>query len=236
MRFVDKGSPPKGGKYLRCTRSILTTECNSQSYRYVEIENLIINVLKQMDTKKIRLDSGYLELSSQLMNRASDLKDQIISITSKLNDLVKLVGLHPIDEISNSIRELSTERQNKELEFETIKKSLDEIKIPDFDMNREISDLLERNYQTDDEVKSVRMKISGIIRELVTKITISQEEVHPWEFTNSDKKSGKFINLRIQYRNGASQVWYGKDGSNLYMESSEKMNLLKQKIALERRE
>jgi DNA invertase Pin-like site-specific DNA recombinase len=236
MRFVDKGSPPKGGKYLRCTRSILTTECNSQSYRYVEIENLIINVLKQMDTKKIRLDSGYLELSSQLMNRASDLKDQISSITSKLNDLVKLVGLHPIDEISNSIRELSTERQNKELEFETINKSLDEIKIPDFDMNREISDLLERNYQSDDEVKSVRMKISGIIRELVTKITISQEEVHPWEFTNSDEKSGKFINLRIQYRNGASQVWYGKDGSNLYMESSEKMNLLKQKIALERRE
>ncbi len=236
MRFVDKGKPPKGGKYLRCTRSILTDGCTPHSYRYLEIENLIINVLKQLDTKQIRLDSGYLQLSSQLMSRASYLQDQINFITSKLNDLIALAGLHPINELSNSIQHFSTERQNRELEFETIRKSLEEIKIPEFDMNREISDLLEQNYSSDDERKSVRIKISGIIKEVVTSINIFEEEVHPWEVENLNEESGKFINLRIQYRNGASQIWYGKDGGNLYMESSEKMSLLKQKIALARRE
>jgi rRNA maturation protein Rpf1 len=129
------------------------------------------------------------------MSRASDLQDQINSITSKLNDLITLAGIHPINELSNSIQHFSTERKNKELEFETIRKSLAEIKIPEFDMNREISDLLEREYSSDDERKSVRMKISCIIREVITSINIFEEEVHPWEVENADEKSGKFINL-----------------------------------------
>jgi DNA invertase Pin-like site-specific DNA recombinase len=73
MRYQNKGKPPKGRRYLRCTKAILKGDCIPQSYRYDEIEKLIIGHLKQLETKNLRMDKGYLELSSNLLNTRSKL-------------------------------------------------------------------------------------------------------------------------------------------------------------------
>ena len=55
------------------------------------------------------------------------------------------------------------------------------------------------------------MNLSSHIKELVTKITILNEEINPWDVDETYQKSGKSIILRIHYRNGAYQLWSGID-------------------------
>jgi hypothetical protein len=238
MRFIDKGKPPKGGKYLRCTQSILTDQCRSPSYRYHEIEKLVIDSLRQLDTKKMRLDESHLRMSTELLNRKSELENDIEKISQHISKLLKMnlskdLALDEIeDEIKDELRFLSADKKAKKFELETVLKDIDEIKIPDFDANREIYQTLKMDYKTDFEKKSARVKISSMIRELVRSIIISEDTVYPWETEGKSYKEGKYINLKILYRNGASQILYGADDINAYMESSEKMKLMKQRISL----
>ena len=234
MRYIDKGKPPKGGKYLRCTQSILTDQCRSTSYRYPEIEKLIIDSLRQLDTKKMRLDEIHLKLSTELLNRKSELENDIEKISQHIAKLVKMNLSKDLecDEIEDEVRFLSSDKRAKKFELETVLKDIDEIKIPDFDANREIYQTLKMDYKTDFEKKSARVKISSMIRELVRSIIISEDTVYPSETEEKSYKEGKYINLKILYRNGASQILYGADDTNAYMESSEKMKLMKQRISL----
>ena len=222
MRFIDKGKPPKGGKYLRCTRAILTSECNAHSYRYVEIEDLILNTLKQLDMKKIRSDDGYLKITSQLKNKASELEDSINNISDRIKDLMSTLETKPLEEFKEAIEKLSHDKKRKIIELEITNKSLDEINIPELDINVKISDFLNQNYISDFEKKSVRMNLSSHIKELVTKITILKEDINPWDVDERYQKSGKSIILRIHYRNGAYQLWSGIDNVDYYAESTRK--------------
>lgn len=138
-------------------------------------------------------------------------------------------------EIETSLNRLANERLGKLAEYENVAKALDEISIPEFDLIEELSEVFENESKSVSEKKSFRLKISSSIREVVSKIIIWQEKIDPWDVDEYTPVEGNFVNIHIYYRNGASQVFYGASGSNLYMESSEKLELLKQRISLSRR-
>ena len=237
LRFINKGAPPKGGTYLRCSNSMMTGKCTSSSYNYKSVESLLINILRQLDMKKITLDKEYTSILSELnqenllfekkIEKLLDDKDYFMSLREETK--VKYVA-QKLDEIEFDIDEF----QKKIYEIEN---QIKEISIPETDINKKIELYLNNRFHSDDEKLSSRNNISYVIKSIVKKIEIHEDVLKPWDQMNSiDNETKRCINLHIYYRNGASQIWYGANESNLYMPPSEKMQKMKQELAIKRRE
>ena len=49
IRYMDKGPLPKGGQYLRCSKSILTRQCPANALRYHVVEKILINIIREIN-------------------------------------------------------------------------------------------------------------------------------------------------------------------------------------------
>jgi DNA invertase Pin-like site-specific DNA recombinase len=112
MRFLDKGPPPKGGTYLRCSTSLQGGQCISKSWKYDDFENSFFSFVREIDLQSIVAGSMHatqkLKLREQeliLEEKLNDLvvqRDNIISMDLSGEDARKYVSLK-IDEITKEI-------------------------------------------------------------------------------------------------------------------------------------
>ena len=49
MRYIDKGPPPKGGQYLRCSVAYSGGDCNARAFRYQLVEAKILHAIETLD-------------------------------------------------------------------------------------------------------------------------------------------------------------------------------------------
>lgn len=237
MRFLNKGSPPKGGTYLRCSNSILTGKCNSGSYNYSYVENTLIKILHQLDMKKITLDREYSSALSKLNEEKSFFENKIKDLVIDRNYFMELRDITKLHHVAEKLEEIQVETDECRKKLSFIINEIKDITLPETGINHKIDSYLHRQDESDEQRLIARNSISHAIKGLVTKIFIYDDFIPPWEQMESNEDDSKrYINFHIYYKNGASQVWYGANDSNLYMPSSEKMQLLRQRLAIERRD
>lgn len=101
MHFVDKGRPPKGAQYLRCANEYTGRGCRHGSFRYDEIEELILQNCAKLDPRVVLPNpDAQTKRCKALRERATALEAQQAEAERKLNNLADQIA----DTASKAVR------------------------------------------------------------------------------------------------------------------------------------
>ncbi|PTC16537.1 hypothetical protein C0J26_30070 [Pseudomonas baetica] len=106
MHLVDKGRPPKGQKYLRCSKSSKGA-CDNKSIRLDQSELIFKEMLA-----KINLIGVVKNDVVALRNNITELSGRISATSLKLQDLNELIKEYPSASLAQSIKEVDLQIQN----------------------------------------------------------------------------------------------------------------------------
>lgn len=92
MRMVDKGSGPKGGRYLKCSAGVRGLECTRKSWRYDDFESSFLFVAREVDLAAV-LNAASAKAQVDGANRRLQATDEKLrSFTLQRERLVELMG------------------------------------------------------------------------------------------------------------------------------------------------
>ena len=237
IRYVDKGSLPKGGRYLRCSSAILTRKCGSRSIRYELIERKLLEVIRNVDfSSTLKGDEIKLELNN-LKVMSNKIEYEIEKTKAKIDNIANAIAEigHSqvlLSELSKFESQLSDLQSKKEDVFN----EMSDIQIGYSEGREELLVKLSQDYDNHDEEISIRKSASSEIYRYIKKIEIKIYEhlLSEMDSVVIDERWGNnFADITIFYRNGAYQSIFGKDGTNLYFHASHKMNVLREKYNIE---
>lgn len=119
MRFVDKGPPPKGGQFLRCTNAERHFECSASSWRYDHFENVFLFFVHELDLvetlKRADEQSERYTLEQKLISINENIrgKRELLNTTFEIlqtSNTAKAFVQSKIEEISSDILELEDQK------------------------------------------------------------------------------------------------------------------------------
>lgn len=226
IQFIDKGKPPKGGTYLRCSQAVRKGECTCPAFRFEVVLQIVIGCIKQLDVRRF------------LNNHES--QGQSEGISNKLQSLLseRQLAKERAQRLTNAIAEGATEMPSividsiRDQERRII--AIDsEIKALEIAQNDLITDGYEQrklnvqhlfdqlSIESDDEDQArLRMQINSELRSIVKFIRIEPDlgllpdgirSLHtrldgiPWERLDSKYRNLEdhlHFKFRIAYRNG----------------------------------
>lgn len=106
MHVVNKGKPPKGGRYLRCAKSAKGM-CENRSIRYEQCEDVFRELITKVGSANLVKDNA-----AALRKRISELGGKIDSKTAKLNELSDLIAQAPSITLAKTMANLESEIQS----------------------------------------------------------------------------------------------------------------------------
>jgi len=119
MRFVDKGPPPKGGQFLRCTNAERHFECSASGWRYDHFENVFLYFVHELDLvetlKRADEQSERYTLQQKLVSINENMrgKKELLNTTFEMlqtsnasRDFIQ----SKIEEISSEVLELENQK------------------------------------------------------------------------------------------------------------------------------
>lgn len=248
MRFIDKGQPPKGGKYLRCSRSVTGGLCIKKAYRYDAVEATVLQFLENLDVHKVLggepLSRRIADLRLEKQNLEIDLKalDEKISNTfstiSSFGGTRSLTtGLGDLERSAASIRR-SLERVGAELE--------EAMSTDPSSRQANLSKLLSGiGSSTEKETRvQARRALAGELHRLVSQMVIGPVANFAHEVMDADASwketfqvgSQTYLEryldqfgfeISIQYRNHVQQIISGVEKKHLKMKVGKRFNDLK---------
>ena len=119
MVFVQKGKPPKGGKYLVCGQSRRGLCGNKIHFRYEPFEFNLMTLIPSLDLEKIM----GREVEAPDAASANSLEARIRDAEFRLDNLVREFEVQPIAALSKRIQEINADIHRLSLERETILES-----------------------------------------------------------------------------------------------------------------
>lgn len=127
MRFVDKGPPPKGGQFLRCTNADRHFGCSASNWRYDHFENVflyfvheldLIETLKRADEQSERytLEQKLVSINENIRGKRELLNTtfDMLQTSNASKDFIQ----SKIEEISSEILELENQKGAVEAKLE----------------------------------------------------------------------------------------------------------------------
>lgn len=118
MHLINKGLPPKGGKYLRCS-NVRSGLCKTGSVRVDESEQVFEGVLARLGSiALVKTDTAELERSARV------LEGEIIDLQKKLDDLERQVIDAPSATLAKAIRSVEGARAEKQHSLHSINQQL----------------------------------------------------------------------------------------------------------------
>ncbi len=182
MALIDKGSAPKGGKYLVCDRARRNLGCCRTSIRYGELENLILSHCKGLkpqdllaendDTATSRLKNEMDGLSGELNGINAEIENLADSISTTSDKRVREMlekrmgaSFDKQNELKQQIAHLKQEIARLSQSFETTQETLDSLK--------ELLAFL--NTAKTGKLIEVRIKLRNELRKLIDRIDVFPE-------------------------------------------------------------
>ncbi|WHS32065.1 recombinase family protein [Brucella sp. NM4] len=127
MRFVDKGPPPKGGQFLRCTNADRHFGCSASNWRYDHFENVFLYFVHELDLvetlKRADEQSDRYTLEQKLVSLNENIrgKRELLNTTFDMlqtSNASKDFIQSKIEEISSEILELENQKGAVEAKLE----------------------------------------------------------------------------------------------------------------------
>jgi DNA invertase Pin-like site-specific DNA recombinase len=147
MHFIDKGKPPKGGKYLVCDASRRLKTCTAKPIRYEEFEQLFFDNFEELDISQ--LIPGEDETQARINELEKLLtvnRQRLLEIDSKVENFSDTIGRTKDSRIREQLeKKLSQAFDDKErLESENKK------------FEREITELLQQKAGLEKDIEQAK--------------------------------------------------------------------------------
>lgn len=226
IQFIDKGKPPKGGTYLKCSQAVRKGECTCPAFRFEVVLQIVIGCIKQLDVRRFLNNHESQGQSEGISNKLQSLlserqlaKERAQRLTNAIAEGATGVPSTVIDTIrAQERRIIAIDSEIKALEI-----AQNDLIADGYEQRKSnVQHLFDQlSIESDDEDQArLRMQINSELRSIVKFIRIEPDlgllpdgirSLHtrldgiPWERLDS-----KFRNLedhlhfkfRIAYRNG----------------------------------
>jgi len=155
MHLVNKGAPPKGQKYLRCSKSAKGA-CINRSVRLDVSELVFKEMLAKLNMTSLIKDNAQL-----LRKRISELDGRLESARVKLVDMSALMESHPSRTLAEAAANIEGNMSKMEIELDQCKLDLSSEYVADkFDFFKKL-DLVsyEGRYLANQQVQRLGVKV-----------------------------------------------------------------------------
>ena len=230
MRFIDKGPPPKGGTYLKCSKAVLSANCEGRSIRYLDAEAAILRILQHINFDAILNGEEWRQLTLSLRVEIQDNEENIAETNKLIENTLDYIGQFGASEKA-SIRIKSYEAQASELlqRRHDLGAQLAELNSRSRLANEDLIVAVREAGQNGEELHSLRRKLSDEIRKIVKYISILPDEGVP---LGDERDWSEGLSVWIAYRNGTSQVYDAISDDNMVISENKKMSLFRERHRL----
>jgi DNA invertase Pin-like site-specific DNA recombinase len=126
MHLVNKGSGPKGGKYLRCSGAMNGSGCSGTSWRYADFETSFLFFCSEVNLKEILEASGRREAALGLQEKVrqmEELREAKVQERERIFALTRQDGV-AIDYISGKLNAVTAELRDIQNEITELSQSM----------------------------------------------------------------------------------------------------------------
>jgi len=199
-RYIDKGAPPKGGKYLQCSVAYQKGSCNAKAVRYALVENLLLNFIESLDVERV--------LGGERRNvRLEEQRSLLLNLTERrdadqvaIRRLVKFISSNegpPSPALSVELNRVETEYERIKLDIEKVEREIVTLtQINPAERRRVIDELLERLQSNSvDDAGLARRALVGELQRMLKKVVLKPNVRVAWELTEADPNWMKTYNV-----------------------------------------
>lgn len=184
-RYIDKGSPPKGGNYLQCSVSFSKGSCKARAIRYGIFEPMLLGVIDTLDISGVLGESKLPDKLRELKIRKADYSEQerreemesanILNAIKQGGAGSRLLGAE-LTRIENSLVSTKIALAQVEREIEDL------LRVDPARHRQELHRLLDRmNDAPADQAVDTRRALAGELQRILSKVVVNINERIAWE-------------------------------------------------------
>lgn len=190
-RYIDKGDPPKGGRYLQCSVAHQKGGCKVKAVQYDFVEFILLSFIESLDVERVL---GGERRSKRLTERRSLLGDLIAKrdeSEAKLRRIVEAItsgqGLASKILVIELDR-LEREHENLIAEIDEVEREIGDLIQIDPEKRRLVIDELLAKLRAKDapEVALTRRALVGELQRMLKKVVIKPNVRVAWEVADAD--------------------------------------------------
>jgi DNA invertase Pin-like site-specific DNA recombinase len=215
MRFENKGSGPKGGKYLVCDSARRGLDCEKTGWRYDDLEASFLTYVQEIDlaslvhteadnSKRKRLADDILALSGELAT-VKKTRDQTYELFTKAGLAADFVA-KKLDELEHKISQLTDTIQQKEQELVAL--TTDVTKF--YESKDQIKALVEQMQNRDgQDAYKLRSMLASRLKSIV--LTMSVASVGATRLKRETSLDAEWEHRRyflLQFKDGSARAVY----------------------------
>lgn len=255
IRFINKGVPPKGGKYLKCSAADLKGGCSTKALQYELLEECLLSAIEDLDIEFLLQGERHEKKRSQRATSLAELSHEIEQIDQRMGKLADAIELTTaeIPALVDRMRLAQQERELKTAQKEAIETELASLAAVDAATHKSRLDALLRRLKAKDDAgdrEALRRAISAELRRIIQSIKIQQVTRVPYEFrmdpelwpdaaTFSDFELEQLCDLypfelHIKYSSGDTVLFDPLTQEGLRFKEPAKLRLMKRKNELGR--
>lgn len=182
----NKGKPPKGFKYLRCTNSLMGSKCKCPAWRYDDFENMFLKFVKDVSFESaIEVDGDKVEMETLFRRKETNIAKQG-ELKSAFDKLLENFEADLPEMLRNSLversRQIESDLNSLSEEQAEIEANIADIQSRDATGDR--AEFIQSYASISDgaDIRDVRMKMQAIVKRHVGSIsTHNGAYFEPWE-------------------------------------------------------
>lgn len=180
LAYVDKGPLPKGGKYLVCDKARRGLGCCKTSFKYNEIERLVLSFCRGLNPQDI-LDKNDKTVINLLKNQYDGIMGKLNAINNEIENVADSITTTADKRVREILDKRMIERLNEreslnqtkaylEQQIEAESKSFENVQLS-LDSQRELLNFLE-SEKADKKVIDIRLKLRNEMKKLIERIVV----------------------------------------------------------------
>jgi len=197
IRYIDKGTSKKGGKYLICNNSYNHNECDAPAWRYTDFEQDFIQEVIEIPIDELLTNPNDPHQRTSLINRITGLRKSLSDLEEEHAEARKLMRNakregntlrakgydDDLTDIESQIGRNNSDVETAERELAALESRLKKR------TQKELVALYDemKSTSTESELASVRRKMNALIRSVVDRIVITNNFNHipVWEMLDA---------------------------------------------------
>ncbi len=195
-----KDSGKKGKEYLMCNkRKVLRAGCSNRGWQYDNFQESFLTHIKEINIEDVFSNTEVEERLNDLRMKEASLQVRITTIQSEIDSLIDMSTQPDLNDISKKrfISKINaSENTHNELNIELSEVKSELTRLAEFKPSKEHDQLLQQfkkicdlsssaDPEKHEEIKAVRMKFNYLLRRLINKVVIFNDDrnkVLPWEY------------------------------------------------------
>lgn len=181
MHFLNKGSGPRGGTYLKCSEALRGLDCVSTPWRYQDFERSFFLYVKEIDLGEILAASATKSDAIALDDRLTSLKEKRKQLEVQRERTYALINQAiSIDFVSAKLKECENDLARVDVQITDVELQVSAIREQQSISPDELHRLIDQLQETEGpDAFAQRTMLAGRLREIVSALRLDVEGTKP---------------------------------------------------------